>query len=201
MTCLRVNRQCWTRCTTISREFTWCVPDISPAFRIRLSSRSPSHILDLSQSQPTRTIRFDHRSTQLRDVRITGIDIGTIYHGVLSLALSVLIKYFRNFNVHSKTYTSISSFVYRMEINRKLTNKRTKKIADELVNRIYHPAIREAICDPLIYKSWYNIYASVAIMLLINIRKLCYRKDDRAMRPIGLHGARKSSWLPDYAHG
>jgi len=32
-------------------------------------------------------------------------------------------------------------------------------------------------------------------------RKLCYRKDDRAMRPIGLHGARKFSWLPDYAHG
>jgi len=27
-------------------------------------------------------------------------------------------------------------------------------------------------------------------------RKLCYRKDDRAMRPIGLHGARKKFMTP-----
>jgi len=30
-------------------------------------------------------------------------------------------------------------------------------------------------------------------------RKLCYRKDDRAMRPI--HGPLKFSGLPDYSHG
>ena len=30
-------------------------------------------------------------------------------------------------------------------------------------------------------------------------RKLCYRKDDRAMRPI--HGALKIFGTPDYAHG
>ena len=32
-------------------------------------------------------------------------------------------------------------------------------------------------------------------------RKLCYRKDDRAMRPIHVHGPLKFSGLPDYAHG
>ena len=31
-------------------------------------------------------------------------------------------------------------------------------------------------------------------------RKLCCRKDDHAMRPIGLYGCPEFSGLPDYAH-
>ena len=49
-------------------------------------------------------------------------------------------------------------------------------------------------------KNWFRTYKSGNILISKNTvlhayrtRKLCYRKDDRAMRPIGLHGARKFS--------
>ena len=39
------------------------------------------------------------------------------------------------------------------------------------------------------------------VRTLLETRKLCYRKDDRAMRPIHVMVPWKFSGRPDYAHG